>query len=59
MQTDPSPRTLAIAEAFGVSLDDQYTFTVFDNFALTVNPGDIIYITGDSGSGNYAKLFVM
>ncbi|QGG48312.1 ATP-binding cassette domain-containing protein [Heliorestis convoluta] len=51
MESPITPRTLAISEAFGISLDDDQTFTVYDNIAITITPGDIVYITGDSGSG--------
>ena len=56
MQADVTNRTLAIAEAFGISLDDETTFTVYDNLTVEVNPGDIVYITGDSGSGKSTLL---
>lgn len=45
-----SDRVLEIAEAFGLGLDDK-RFVVFDNLELTVEQGDVIYITGQSGSG--------
>jgi len=45
-----SQRVLEMAEAFGLGLDDK-EFVVFDNLILEVNPGDIVYITGQSGSG--------
>ena len=56
LRTEATPRTLAVGEAFGVSLDDAHTFTVFENFALDVDPGDVIYIHGDSGSGKSTLL---
>jgi ABC-type ATPase with predicted acetyltransferase domain len=45
-----SPRILEIAEAFGIGLDDK-EFVVFDNLSLEVRQGDVVYITGQSGSG--------
>jgi ABC-type ATPase with predicted acetyltransferase domain len=45
-----SPRVLEIAEAFGLGLDDK-EFVIFDQLKLTVEPGDVVYITGQSGSG--------
>ena len=56
MRADVTSRTLAVAEAFGVTLDDETTFTVYDNLTVEVNPGDIVYITGDSGSGKSTLL---
>ncbi|MBI2184291.1 MAG: hypothetical protein HYU39_04945 [Thaumarchaeota archaeon] len=44
-------RTIDISEAFGIGIDEQKTFTVYKNFTADINPGDITYITGDSGSG--------
>ena len=43
-------RVLEIAESFGLGLDDK-EFIVIDNLELEVFPNDIIYITGQSGSG--------
>lgn len=43
-------RVLEIAEAFGLGLTDK-RFTVYDNLAVEVRQGDVVYITGQSGSG--------
>lgn len=45
-----SQRVLEAAEAFGLGLEDK-DFTVYDNLDLEVNQGDVVYITGQSGSG--------
>lgn len=45
-----TPRVLELAEAFGLVLGDR-EFVVFDNLELEVRPGDVVYITGQSGSG--------
>lgn len=45
-----TPRVLEIAEAFGLGLEAK-EFVIFDNLELEVLPGDVIYITGQSGSG--------
>ena len=43
-------RVLDVAEMFGLGLDDK-TFVVLDGLKLDIKQGDIIYITGQSGSG--------
>lgn len=43
-------RVLDVAEMFGLGLDDK-TFVVLDNLKLDIKQGDIVYITGQSGSG--------
>lgn len=45
-----SPRVLEIAEGFGLGLSDK-EFVIYDNLQVEVNPGDVVYITGQSGSG--------
>lgn len=45
-----TPRVLEIAESFGLGLSDK-EFVVYDNLALEVRPADVVYITGQSGSG--------
>ena len=44
-------RTLQIAEAFGLGIDDEKEFSIYKNFKININEGDIVYVTGDSGSG--------
>lgn len=48
-------RVLEIAEAFGLGLDDK-EFVIFDNQEVPVEQGDIVYITGQSGSGKSLAL---
>lgn len=45
-----SQRVLECAEAFGLGLEDK-EFKVYDNLTLEVRQGDVVYITGQSGSG--------
>jgi len=46
-----STRTLKVADAFGLGVDKKRKFTIYDNVELKITPRDIVYITGDSGSG--------
>jgi len=52
----PSRRVVAVAEGFGLGLDQWEKFVVFDNVELKIGPSDIVYITGDSGSGKSVLL---
>jgi ABC-type ATPase with predicted acetyltransferase domain len=45
-----TPRVLEIAEGFGLGLSNK-EFVVYDNLEIEVKQGDVIYITGQSGSG--------
>ena len=49
-RVDKTPRVLEVAEAFGIGLSDT-EFVIYDNFELTVEDKDVVYITGQSGSG--------
>lgn len=50
-----SPRTTAVAEAFGLGVDEEHTFTVLDT-ELKIRRDDVVYVTGDSGSGKSVLL---
>lgn len=54
-EVERSPRVLEIAEAFGLGLDDK-EFVVFDHQGIEVHPGDVVYITGQSGGGKSVLL---
>jgi hypothetical protein len=54
-EVERSPRVLEIAEAFGLGLDDK-EFVVFDQQDIEVQAGDVVYITGQSGSGKSCLL---
>jgi len=49
-------RTVEVSEAFGIGVDDEKVFTVFEDFTVDINPGDVVYVTGDSGSGKSVLL---
>ncbi|MCW4005282.1 MAG: ATP-binding cassette domain-containing protein [Candidatus Bathyarchaeota archaeon] len=53
--TKPTPRSLVVAEAFGLGIDEAQKFKVLDA-SLKIGPKDIVYITGDSGSGKSVLL---
>lgn len=49
--TDITERSISVAEAFGVGIDESIKFPVYTGFEISYDPTDLIYITGDSGSG--------
>lgn len=54
-EVERSSRVLEIAEAFGLGLDNK-EFVVFDNQEFDIQQGDVVYITGQSGSGKSTVL---
>jgi len=54
--TEMTPRTIAVAEAFGLGIDKTQKFAIYDYAELKISPKDIVYITGDSGSGKSVLL---
>ncbi|MFU9046334.1 ATP-binding cassette domain-containing protein [Acinetobacter tibetensis] len=54
-EVERSKRVLEIAEAFGLGLDDK-EFVVFDDLDIEIREGDVVYITGQSGSGKSTVL---
>jgi ABC-type lipoprotein export system ATPase subunit len=53
---EPTERVIGVAEGFGLGLDQWEKFVVYDNVELKIAPTDIVYITGDSGSGKSVLL---
>jgi ABC-type lipoprotein export system ATPase subunit/GNAT superfamily N-acetyltransferase len=53
---EPTDRVVAVAEGFGLGLDQWEKFMVYDNAEFKIGPTDIVYITGDSGSGKSVLL---
>jgi ABC-type ATPase with predicted acetyltransferase domain len=45
-----TPRVLEVAEGFGLGLSNK-EFVIYDNLELEVRQGDVLYVTGQSGSG--------
>jgi ABC-type lipoprotein export system ATPase subunit/GNAT superfamily N-acetyltransferase len=54
--TEITPRTIAVSEAFGLGIDQHRKFVIYDNVELKIGPKDIVYLTGDSGSGKSVLL---
>jgi ABC-type lipoprotein export system ATPase subunit/GNAT superfamily N-acetyltransferase len=54
--TEVTPRTIGVAEAFGLGVDEHRRFILYDDVELKIGPTDIVYITGDSGSGKSVLL---
>lgn len=50
-KTKVTNRTVDVSEAFGIGIDDEKVFPVFKDFVVDINPGDVVYITGESGGG--------
>lgn len=44
-------RTIEVAKAFGLGIDEEKEFTVFKNFEVEINLGDVVLTYGVSGIG--------
>jgi len=55
-RTEITPRTIAVAEAFGLGVDEHQEHVVYDNVELKISPKDIVLVTGESGSGKSVLL---
>jgi len=53
---EPTERVIGVAEGFGLGLDQWQKFVIYDDAELKIGPSDVVYITGDSGSGKSALL---
>ena len=53
---EPTERVVSVAEGFGLGLDQWEKFIIYDNVELKIGAVDIVYITGDSGSGKSVLL---
>ncbi|MFB0543492.1 MAG: ATP-binding cassette domain-containing protein, partial [Candidatus Bathyarchaeia archaeon] len=49
-------RTESVAEAFGIGLGKEEERVIYDKLELEIGPKDILYITGESGSGKSVLL---
>jgi len=49
-------RTVKVAEAFGLGVDEGREHVVYEDFELRLTDRDVVYITGESGSGKSALL---
>lgn len=49
-RVEKSDRVLEVAEAFGLGLTDK-KFVVYEGLELDIQPGDVVYVNGQSGSG--------
>ncbi len=47
---------MLVAEAFALELDKWEKFVIYENVELKIGSTDIVYITGDSGSGKSVLL---
>jgi ABC-type ATPase with predicted acetyltransferase domain len=51
-----SERAVALAEMFGIGLDERHEVTLYEGFRVKVRRGDVVYITGPSGCGKTVLL---
>jgi hypothetical protein len=49
-------RVLKVAEMFGIGLDESYEVTLYRDLRIDVRPGDVVFVTGPSGSGKSVLL---
>lgn len=54
-KVERTPRVMQVAEAFGLGVEDE-SWVIYDGLELDIKQGDVVYITGQSGSGKSVVL---
>ena len=52
-------RAVEVARAFGLGVDEEREHVLYRDFELMLTEGDVVYITGDSGSGKSVLLHAL
>ena len=52
----PSERVVALAEMFGIGLDERHELALYRDVRLRIRRGDVVYVTGPSGCGKSVLL---
>ena len=55
-QVASSPKVAAVAQMFGLGADSRRKFRLVDNCKVSIEPGQVVYITGGSGTGKSTLL---
>jgi ABC-type ATPase with predicted acetyltransferase domain len=55
-KTEPSERAIGVSEAFGIDVGVEREEILYQDLAIDIEPKDVIYITGDSGTGKSTLL---
>ncbi|NJL32372.1 MAG: ATP-binding cassette domain-containing protein [Phycisphaerales bacterium] len=53
---EPSPNVCAVAAMFGLGVDERKTLTIIPLTTLNLEPNQVVFITGPSGSGKSSML---
>jgi uncharacterized protein len=56
IRCEPGERAVALAEMFGIGLDEHHEVSLYRDFRVTIRRGDVVYITGPSGCGKSVLL---
>lgn len=55
-RVDQTPHTLATAAMFGIGVEEDQRIVLYDNLEVTLGPGRVIFVTGESGAGKSSLL---
>ena len=50
-KTELTPRMIEVSEAFGLGVSEEKHFSIYKDFEIGFDSGDVVFITGDSGGG--------